>query len=63
MREREKNRQEHNKDKIQPIYNIATLQTAVIVYNKGEYIIHSIHYYQAYIHDKSYIYITTCWHC
>ena len=44
MRHREKNRQEQNKDKIQQIYSIATLQTAQIVYNKGEHI-NSIHYY------------------
>ena len=45
MRDREKNRQGQNKDKIQKIYSITPLQTAQIVYNKGEHIIHSIHYY------------------
>ena len=44
MRDREKNRQEQNKDKIQQIYSIAPLQTAQVVYNKDEHI-NSIHYY------------------
>ena len=42
VRDREKNRQEQTKDKIQQIYSIAPLQTAQIVYNKGEHIVYII---------------------